>query len=168
MVLICKSLSLLHTRMLYAMFEIGTVVLKKMFKFCPCFSISLLPPLGKGHGPSFEQIWIPFIKGCLLSRLVEIGPVVLEKTHKFCQCFFAILLFSFLGKGQFMSLHLSKLKLTPFTQRCHVQSLVNIGPVVLENKMKMWKVYDNVDDAKHHDANIQILIRNAHLSLQMS
>ena len=25
-------------------------------------------------------------------------------------------------------------------------SLVEIGPVVLEKKMKMWKVYDNDDD----------------------
>ena len=30
-----------------------------------------------------------------------------------------------------------------FTQGCFVLSLVKIGPVVLEKKMKMWKVYDN-------------------------
>ena len=28
----------------------------------------------------------------------------------------------------------------PFTQRCFVLSLVEIGQVVLEKKMKMWKV----------------------------
>ena len=29
------------------------------------------------------------------------------------------------------------------TQECFVLSLVEIGPVVLEKKIKMWKVYDN-------------------------
>ena len=33
----------------------------------------------------------------------------------------------------------------PFTQGCFVLSLVEIGSVVLEKKMKMWKVYDNDD-----------------------
>ena len=33
----------------------------------------------------------------------------------------------------------------PFTQGCFVPSLVEIGPVVLEKKMKMWKVYENDD-----------------------
>ena len=31
----------------------------------------------------------------------------------------------------------------PFTQECILQSLVEIGPVILEKKMEMWKVYDN-------------------------
>ena len=34
----------------------------------------------------------------------------------------------------------------PFTQGCFVPSLIEIGPVVLEKKMKMWKVYDNDDN----------------------
>ena len=34
----------------------------------------------------------------------------------------------------------------PFTQGCFVPSLVEIDPVVLEKKMKMWKVYDDDDD----------------------
>ena len=34
----------------------------------------------------------------------------------------------------------------PIIQGCFAPSLVEIGPVVLENKMKMWKVYDNNDD----------------------
>ena len=48
----------------------------------------------------------------------------------------------------------------PFTQRCFVSSLVEIGPVVLKKKMKMWKVNNNDDD---NDG--QMLIRKAHLSL---
>ena len=34
----------------------------------------------------------------------------------------------------------------PYTQGCVVPRWVEIGPVVLEKKMKMWKVYDNDDD----------------------
>ena len=44
------------------------------------------------------------------------------------------------------------------------QSLVEIGPVVLEKSMKMWKVYDN---ANNIDRQGQILIRKAHLSLRL-
>ena len=61
--------------------EICPVVLKKKIfnNFQYNFTFSLLSPLGKGRGPSFEQIWIPFIQGCFVPSLVEIGPVVLEK-----------------------------------------------------------------------------------------
>ena len=34
----------------------------------------------------------------------------------------------------------------PFTKGCFVPRLVEIHPVVLEKKMKMWKIYDNNDD----------------------
>ena len=34
----------------------------------------------------------------------------------------------------------------PFTQGCFVPSLVEIGSVVLEKKMKMWKAYDDDDN----------------------
>ena len=36
-------------------------------------------------------------------------------------------------------------KMNTLTQRCFVPSLVEIGPVVLEKKMKMWKVYRRKD-----------------------
>jgi len=39
-------------------------------------------------------------------------------------------------------------------------SLVEIGPVILEKKMKMWKVFND-------DANRQILSRKSHLSFQL-
>ena len=45
------------------------------------------------------------------------------------------------------ALHLNKLE--SFTQGCFVPSLVDIGPVVLEKKMKIRKVYDNKDDDRH-------------------
>ena len=39
-----------------------------------------------------------------------------------------------------------------FTQRCFVQSLVEIGSVVLEKRMKKWKVYvNNYDDNDDDD-----------------
>ena len=60
----------------------------------------------------------------------------------------------------------------PFTQGCFVPSLVEIGPVVLEKKMKMWKVYRQTDrqtDGRtdgQTDAGRQV-IRKAHLSFQL-
>ena len=33
-----------------------------------------------------------------------------------------------------------------FTKGCFVLSLVEIGPVVMEKKIKIWKVYDNNDN----------------------
>ena len=73
--------------------EIGPVVLeKKIFKVHQCiFAISLLSPVGKGHGPSFEQTGILITQGCFVPSLVEIGPVVLKKKiFKVCQCIYAI------------------------------------------------------------------------------
>ena len=54
----------------------------------------------------------------------------------------------------------------PFTQEWFVISLVKIGPVVLENKKKTWKVYDNEDDDDYDDDadNGQIVIRKAHFT----
>ena len=61
--------------------EIWNVSLEKgIFKYRQCiFAISEISPIGEGHGPSFEQTWIPFIQECFVPSLVEIGSVVLEK-----------------------------------------------------------------------------------------
>ena len=71
-------------------------------------AILLLSLLGKGRGPSFWQIWIPFTQRCFVPSLLEIGPVVLEKKpfFKFRLCIFAISLFSLLGKNK--AHHLNK------------------------------------------------------------
>ena len=71
-----------------------------IFKVCQyIFAIFLLSPLGKEHGPSFEQTRFPFTQGCFVPSLVEIGPVVLNKKKiQVCQCIFAISLLSPLGK----------------------------------------------------------------------
>ena len=42
-----------------------------------------------------------------------------------------------------LALHLNKHEF-PFTQKCFVPSLVEIGPVALE-KMKIWKIYRQTD-----------------------
>ena len=39
----------------------------------------------------------------------------------------------------------------PIIQGCFVPSFVEIGPVVLEKKMKMWKVYDNDNNDNDND-----------------
>ena len=107
------------------------------------FNISLLSPPGKGHGPSFEQIWVPITQGCFVPSLVEIGPVVLmKKIFKFWQCNFAISLLSPLGKGRSPSFEEIWI---PITQGCFVPSFVEIGPVVLEKKSKIGKVYRRTD-----------------------
>ena len=58
-----------------------------------------------------------------------------------------------------------------FTQDYFVPSLIAIGAVVLEKKMKMWKVYANADLTTTTTTtmmdNGQILIRKAQLSLQL-
>ena len=51
-----------------------------MFKVCQyIFTISLLSPLGKGHGHSFEQTRFPITQRCFVPSLEEMGPVVLKK-----------------------------------------------------------------------------------------
>ena len=58
--------------------EIGELVLEKIFKFGQRIFGILLYPLGKEHGPSFEQTWIPFTYVCFVSSSFEIGRVVLQ------------------------------------------------------------------------------------------
>ena len=118
--------------------EIGPVGLKKkIFKVRQCiFAISLLSPLGKGLGPSFEQIWIPITQGCFVLSLVEIGPVVFKKNiFKVRQRIFPISLLSPLRKGCGPSFEQIWI---PITKGCFVPSLVEIGPVVF--KKKIFKV----------------------------
>ena len=110
------------------------------------YKISSISPLGERKCPLFEKTWIPFSQGFFVSGLVEIGPVVLEKKiFQFRPCIFAISLLSPLGKGWGPPFELT---LIPITQKCFVPSLVEIGRVVLEKKMKMWKVYRQTDSGR--------------------
>ena len=60
--------------------EIVPIVLKRGFLniFQYNFTISLLSPLWKRRGPSFEQSWISSTQGCFVVSLVEIDRVVLK------------------------------------------------------------------------------------------
>ena len=110
-------------------------------------------------------IWtnmISITQRCFVSSLVEIDPVVLKKQiFKVCQCIFVISLLSPLGKGCCLSF--AEIWI-PITQGCFVASFVEIGPVVLKKKMKMWKVYRQTD--RQMDDRQQV-IRKAHLSYQL-
>ena len=76
---------------------------------------------------------------------VEICPVVLEKKIlKICEFIFAFCNYLPLEKG--VAIHLNKLE-SPSPKNL-VPSFVENGPVVLEKKMKMWKVYDKDDNGQ--------------------
>ena len=57
-------------------------------------------------------------------------------------------------------------KWIPFTQGSFVSSLVKTGPVVLGERMKMWKVYNDNNGRQQTDDGRQA-IRKAHLSFQL-
>ena len=96
-----------HIAHLKNQFKINTFSLRYdyiktlIFKFCQwIFAISLLSPLGKGHGPSFKKTWIPFTQWYFVLWLVEIGPVVLEKILNFFKVFLLFHNYIPLKKGQ--------------------------------------------------------------------
>ena len=79
-----------------------------------------------------------------MSCLAVIGPVVLEKKiFKSCQFIFIIFQLSPLWEGHGPSFEETGI---PFTQGYFVPSLVEIGPVVLEKKMKCEKFTDRQTD----------------------
>ena len=86
---------------------------------------------------------------------------------KFCQCVFTIAWLSPLGKGQGHSFEQTWILIT---QECFMLSLIEIGQLVLEKKMEMWKVYDNTkkyNDNDNNDGQQTTLIRKSHLSLRL-
>ena len=135
---------------------IGQLFLEKIDIFCKCIlAILLLSPLGKRHGPSFKQTWIPFIQGKVVPSLVEIGPMLLDrKILKFCQRIFSyFIIISPLKKN--VALHLNKLESPlPKDDLC----LVEIDPVVLE-KMKSVYSYEQTDDRRSEKAHLSFQFR---------
>ena len=74
---------------------------QRQLQFCQyIFAISLISPVRKGRGPSFEQPCIPFTQGCFMQSSVEMGLVVLKKCFKFRQYIFAISLLSPVRKAR--------------------------------------------------------------------
>ena len=88
----------------------------------------------------FREDWISFTQRSFVSGSVEVGQVVLkEKILKCRQCIFAIAIAtSIISKG--MALHLPNLNpLQPAKDALCQSSLVEIGLVVLERKIKNVK-----------------------------
>ena len=109
-----------------SLLEIGPVVVKKIFKICPCiFEISLLSPLAKRPGPSFELTLIPFTN-IFCQAWFKIGPVVLEKIFKAHQ-FFAVLAF---GSGE--------LKITLFHCMTYMAMPSKTNPCPWVIKFTIW------------------------------
>ena len=105
---------------------------------------------------------MPSNQGCFVPCFVEIGPLVLEKEiFKYFQYNFTISLLSPLGEERGPSF---KQTWIPSIHGCFVPCLVEIGPVVLEKKLKMWKVYRQTD---RQTDDRQQAIRKAHVSFQL-
>ena len=137
---------------------------RRFLKSFQCiFTISQLSPLWERCGPSFEQTWIAFTQGCSVPDLIENSQVVMQKKIflKVCQSIFIISQLSpvWEGRGPLFKILNSLNPLWYF-----VPSLVEIDPVVLEKKTKMWKVYGRTD---RQTADGRQVIRKAHLSFQL-
>ena len=120
--------------------------------FCHFNKISLL----KRVRPIIWTLELPSPKDVLL-YLVEI---LKENIFKNFVNVFSLL--SLLGKGQGTSF---KQTWILSTQECFVSSLVQISPVVLEQKKKMWKVYNN--DNNNDNRQQTNCDQKAHLSLRL-
>ena len=94
--------------------------------------------------------------------LFEIDQVVLAKIllkiSSMYYCYFVIIS-PWKREGPFLWRNTN-----PHHPRMFLPSLVEIGPVVLEKKIKMWKIYDK-DDNDHEQETI--FTRKAHLSLSL-
>ena len=87
------------------------------------------------NSPLFVNLVSPSHKDTLSQVWSKQWPSVLEKTFKFCQMYFHYIVIIFHWKKD-MALHLNTHD-SQFTQGCFMQNLVEIGPVVLEEKIKM-------------------------------
>ena len=149
---ISTNLNSLHPKMLFFQFFWNWFTFsgeEDFFNLSMYFCNFVITSPWKGRGPSFEQTWIFFTKGYFMPSFLEIVPLVLKKMiFQLCQCILAILKLSPLGKERGPSFEQTWI---PFTQRWFVFSLVEIDPVVLEKKMKMWKVNDNDNDDDDDD-----------------
>ena len=89
-----KLLSALYPKDAVCLVESGPVVIERgILKsyHCDSFAIYLLSSLGKGCGPSFEQIWIPFSQKMLCQVWLKLHGPVVHRIIKCCLCIFAII-----------------------------------------------------------------------------
>ena len=148
-----KKLNPLDPRMLLlSLVEIGSRILKKKVLFLISsirFRYSVVPYHWKRTG-SFICTWIPFTftQGCFGHGLVKLVHWFLRRCINIVNVFFAISLSSPLGKGRGSSFGHSWIALM---QGCIVPSLDEIVRVVLEKRMKIWKVYRQRDRQRRTD-----------------
>ena len=136
---------------------------------CPSFEQSWIPITQGCIVPSLVEISPVDLENCLplekakalhlnkfeslspKDAFVEICPVVLEqKDFKILSMYFCYLVIISCRKKAGPSFDQAWI---PFTQGCFVSSLVEIAPVVLTKKMKMWKVYDNDNNDNNNNNN---------------
>ena len=87
-----------------------------------------------GTGEEILKFVILNTQECFVPCWVGISPVVLEKKIlKFCWCIFLIAFLSSFGKVRGPSFEQTSIY---FIEECSLPSLVEIGPVVLENILK--------------------------------
>ena len=115
--------------------EISPVVLEKIFKYFQYnFTFLLLSSWRKLLPFKFES---PPSKDALCHVWLKLAQWFVESIN------FTISLLSPLGEGLGPSFEQT---LIPSTKGCFVLCLVEIGPVVLEQKLKIKKVYRQADD----------------------
>ena len=122
----------------------------------------------KGWGPSFEQTWIPFNQWWFVLRWVKIGPVVLEKKIflNFVNVFSLFHNYLSLEKGG--ALHLHKLE-SPLPKDTLCQVWLKLALRFWRRRWKCEKFTPTTMQTMTTTTtdNRQILIRKAHLSLQL-
>ena len=104
---------------------------RRFLNFVNCFPLFRnCVPLEKWVALHLNRLEFQSPKDVLCQIWLRFNPLVLDKIFKFRQCIFAISLLCPLGKGRCPSFEETRI---PFIQGCLLLSLVEIGPVVLEN-----------------------------------
>ena len=143
--------------------EISLVVQeKKVLKFCQSiFAISLIISPRKKVGPFIWTNLKPLHKGALCKVWLKFSQWFWRRRFLISSKYYMLFhIYLPLEKGG--TPHLKNLN--PFTKGCFVPNLVEIGPVVLEKKSKIGKVYRHTDGQT--DDGRQTM-RQAHLSFQL-
>ena len=112
------------------------------------------PPLEKGM--AFHLYLHPFYPRMLCANFLIDPAILKKKIFKFISSMY-FHYFEIVSPWKKRSFEPT---LIPFTQGCFVPSMVKIGAVDLEKKMKMWKVFRRADKRQE--------IRKAHLNFQLS
>ena len=121
--------------------EFGPMVLKKkIFKNSQFVSTILSSPIGKGQAYHWNKIESPSPKDVLCYFWLKLAQWFWwRRFFNFVNLFSLFRYYLPLEKGGPFTLHLNKLEV------CFVPSLVEIGPVILQKKTKLWKVYEDKD-----------------------